>query len=39
MFDNCVENLANSLLLAAISALFSNILSTIYFVQNRTDVP
>ncbi len=33
------ENLANSLLLAAIFALFSNILNTIYFVQNRSEVP
>ncbi len=31
--DNCVEDLANSLLLAAIFALFSNVLSTTCFAQ------
>jgi len=39
MPDNFVEVLANSLLLAANFALFSNILGTICFIQNKSELP
>jgi len=37
--DNFVEDLANSSLLAAISALFSDSLDTICFVQTYSELP
>ncbi len=39
MSDNCVEVLANSLLLAANSALFSNISGITCFVQIQSELP
>jgi hypothetical protein len=35
----CVANLRNSQLLRAIRALKLNILNTIYFAQNKSEVP
>jgi len=37
--DNFVEDLANSSLLAAISALFSDSLDTICFAQTYSEIP
>jgi len=39
MSSFCVANLRNSQLLRAIRALNLNILDTIYFVQNKSEVP
>jgi hypothetical protein len=39
MSSFCVANLRNSWLLRAKSALILNILGTIYFAQNKSEVP
>jgi hypothetical protein len=39
MSSFCVANLRNSQLLRAIRALNLNILDTIYFAQNKSEVP